>query len=671
MSAARGTRERTEARRGPRADRAMRTDRRISIETVYPELEDGRYPLKREVGDTLDVWADIVRDGHDVISAVVKYRRARDGEWRESAMRHFDNDRWTASFPLDENARYVYTLEAWTDSFGSWRRDLDKRVGAGQDVASELREGARLVRKAAARAPARSEARSNLLDAAARLERGGVQEEQVRLASSAALGDLMKKYAPRANVSRYDREVPVIVDRPAARYGTWYELFPRSQGRTPGRHGTFDDAIARLDDISAMGFDVIYLPPVHPIGRTNRKGRDNSLVAEPSDPGSPWAIGNEDGGHTAIEPALGTLADFRRFVAEARARGIEIALDYAVQCSPDHPWVREHPEWFHHRPDGTIKYAENPPKKYQDIYPINFDTPAWKSLWHALLGVFDFWIEHGVTIFRVDNPHTKPLPFWRWVIGAVQDKHPDVLFLAEAFTRPKLMRALAKVGFTQSYTYFTWRTTKAELTEYFTELTQTEVREYMRGNLFTNTPDILPPHLQEGGRPAFKIRVALAATLSSVYGIYSGYELCENSARPDVEEYANNEKYEIRVRDWDAPGNIKDHITRLNAIRRAHPALQLYKNLTFYQADDDAVLFYGKMTPDRRDAVFVAINLDPKGAREAALHVPLDALGIGPDQRYEVRDLLREETRSGRGPVHRVRLDPQDEPAFLFEVRPT
>ena len=550
------------------------------------------------------------------------------------------------------------------------RHDLGKRVEAGQDVAGELREGARLVRKAAARARGRSAERGSLLDAAAGLEGGGPQEERARLATSSALAELMRRLSPRAPVSRYDRELTVVVDRPAARHTTWYELFPRSQGRTPGRHGTFDDCIARLDDIRAMGFDVVYLPPIHPIGRTNRKGRDNRLAADPGDPGSPWVIGNEHGGHTAIEPALGTLEDFHRFVAAARERGIEIALDYAIQCSPDHPWVREHPEWFHHRPDGTIKYAENPPKKYQDIYPINFDTPAWTSLWHELRRVLEFWIEQGVTIFRVDNPHTKPLPFWQWVIGEVQQKRPDVLFLAEAFTRSKLMRALAKVGFTESYTYFTWRTTKAELTEYLTELTQTEVREYMRGNLFTNTPDILPPHLQEGGRAAFKSRVALAATLSSVYGIYSGYELCENVARPGVEEYANNEKYEIRVRDWDAPGHIKDYIARLNAIRRAHPALQGYKNLGFHQTDDDAVLFYDKMTPDGRDTVLVAVNLDPKGPRETTLHLPLDALGIGADQPYHVRDLLREETRPGRGPVHRVRLDPEDEPAFIFAVGP-
>jgi starch synthase (maltosyl-transferring) len=643
---------------------------RLLIEAVYPELEDGRYPVKREVGDVVEVWADILRDGHDLIAAVVKYRRAQDRGWREAPMRHFDNDRWTGSFALEENARYVYTIEAWTDTFGSWRHDLEKRVAAGQDIASELLEGARLVRRAAARAPVGSVERRRLLDAAVELERGVAPEAQARLATGDALAALMRRFARRATVSRYRRPLAVVADRPAARYSTWYELFPRSQGTTPGVHGTFDDCIARLDDIAAMGFDVLYLPPIHPIGRSHRKGRDNSLVAGPDDPGSPWAIGNEEGGHTAIEPRLGTLADFRRFVAAARERGMEVALDYAIQSSPDHPWVRTHPEWFHHRPDGSIKYAENPPKKYQDIYPLNFDSPAWRTLWQELRGVLEFWIEQGVTIFRVDNPHTKPLPFWEWVIGAVQQTRPDVLFLAEAFTRPKLMRALAKGGFTQSYTYFTWRTTKAELTEYLTELTQTEVREYMRGNLFTNTPDILPPHLQEGGRPAFKIRVALAATLSSVYGIYSGYELCEHVARPGAEEYANNEKYEIRVRDWNAPGNIKDYIARLNALRRTHPALQLSKNLVFHHADDDGVLFYGKSTPDGRDAVLVAVNLDPKGPREAALHLPLTALGIGPDEPYEMRDLLREQTRPGRGPVQQVRLDPEDEPAFIFQVRP-
>jgi starch synthase (maltosyl-transferring) len=421
--------------------------------------------------------------------------------------------------------------------------------------------------------------------------------------------------------------------------------------------------------VRAMGFDVVYLPPIHPIGHTKRKGRSNALVPAPGDPGSPWAIGSEQGGHTAIEPALGTLADFRRFVGAARARGMEVALDYALQCSPDHPWVREHPEWFYRRPDGTLRYAENPPKKYEDIVPLNFDTPDREGLWQALADVLRFWTAQGVRTFRVDNPHTKPLPFWRWLIETIQAEHPDVVFLSEAFTRPKLLRALAKLGFTQSYTYFTWRTTKSELTEYFTELCRTEVREYLRANLFANTPDILTDYLQEGGRPAFKIRVTLAATLSSLYGIYSGFELGENRAVPGTEEYQDSEKYEVRVRDWDAPGNIKPYIAKLNALRRAHPALQRYTNLEFYDTDDDAVLFYGKMDAAREDAVLVAVNLDFRAPRECALRLPLDALGIGRDEPYRVVDFMGDTERAGLGPDHRVRLDPADEPALVFTIR--
>jgi starch synthase (maltosyl-transferring) len=638
---------------------------RILIEAVYPKLDDGRYPIKREVGDTLEVWADIIRDGHDVLAAAIKYRPRGEAEWREAPMRHFDNDRWTGAFPLEANTRYTYTIEAWTDAFASWQRDLDKRVTAGQDVASELEEGAALVRRAAARAGGAD--RADLEAAAARLAGGEAAEARARAAGDAGLARVMARWAERADLSRYDRELEVVVDRPAARFAAWYEMFPRSQGRVPGRSGTFEDCIARLDDIQAMGFDVVYLPPIHPIGRTHRKGRNNALVAAPDDPGSPWAIGNEQGGHKAVEPSLGTLADFGRFVEAARARGMEVALDYAIQCSPDHPYVREHPEWFYQRPDGSIKYAENPPKKYEDIYPLNFATADWEALWRELLSIVEFWIAQGVRTFRVDNPHTKPLPFWRWLIEEIEAAHPDVIFLAEAFTRPKMMRALAKLGFTQSYTYFTWRTTKPELTDYLTELTQTDVREYMRGHLFTNTPDILMPFLQEGGRPAFKIRVALAATLSSLYGIYSGFELCEGVARPGVEEYIDNEKYEIKVRDWDAPGNIKAYIGRLNAIRRAHRALQQYENLAFYPADDPAVLFYGKMTKEGDDAVLVAVSLEPGAARESALHLPLDALGIGPDQPYRAWDLLGDRALPWQGPVPRVRLTPE-EPAIIFTL---
>jgi starch synthase (maltosyl-transferring) len=640
---------------------------RILIEAVAPELDDGRYPVKRVVGDTIVVEADIVRDGHDVLAAALRYRKKGDAGWREAPMRHVDNDRWAGAFRVTENTRWVYTIEAWTDVFASWARDLAKRVAAGQEVAGELAEGARLVR-GVARCAAGAD-RAALEAAAARLEGPAPIAERATEASGAELAELMARWAERADLTRYDRELEVVVDRPAACFAAWYEMFPRSQGRIPGRSGTFADCIARLPDIEAMGFDVIYLPPIHPIGRTERKGRDNALVAGPDDPGSPWAIGNEQGGHTAVEPSLGTLADFRRFVEAAAARGIEIALDYAIQCSPDHPWVRDHPEWFYRRSDGSIRYAENPPKKYEDIYPVNFATPDREGLWQELKGVLEFWIEQGVRTFRVDNPHTKPLPFWRWLIEEIQAERPEVIFLAEAFTRPKVMRALAKLGFTQSYTYFTWRATKAELTEYLTELTRTPVREYLRANFFTNTPDILMPYLVEGGRPAFKIRVTLAATLSSVYGIYSGFELGENAARPGVEEYADNEKYEIKVRDWEAPGNIKGYIARLNAIRRAHPALQQYANLDFYPADDDGVLFYGKMTEERDDVVFVAVTLDPARRRQAVLHLPLAALGIEADQPYRLRNLLTDEEHVWRGARQPIWLDPHAEPAFIFSIR--
>ncbi len=640
---------------------------RILIEGVYPELDDGRYPVKREVGDTLAVWADILKEGHDLLAAVVKYRRKAEGAWQEVPMRHFDNDRWTGAFRLTENARYVYTIEAWTDTFASWVQDLRKRVEAGQDVGSELLEGAALVRRAAARAAGPD--RRALEAAAARLAGAEPQEEPVRLALGEPLAGLVTRWAERADLTRYDRELEVVADREAARFAAWYEMFPRSQGRVPGRGSTFDDCIARLDDIRAMGFDVVYLPPIHPIGRTKRKGRNNALAAGPDAPGSPWAIGNEAGGHKAVDPDLGGLPAFRRFVEAARARGLEVALDCALQCSPDHPWVREHPEWFYHRPDGSIRYAENPPKKYEDIYPLNFGTEDWEGLWREMLSVVEFWVGQGVRMFRVDNPHTKPLAFWRWLIDSVQAERPDVVFLSEAFTRPKMMRALAKVGFTQSYTYFTWRTTKVELAEYLTELTRSDAREYMRGHLFTNTPDILSPFLQQGGRPAFKIRVTLAATLSSLYGIYSGFELCENAAVPGTEEYLNSEKYEIKVRDWDAPGNIKAYIARLNAIRRAHPALRQYTNLDFHEADDDAVLFYGKMNSSRDDVVLVAVTLDPATPRECRLRIPLERIGIGLEEPYRIVDLVRDVAQEWRGLHYRLRLDPQDEPAFIFSIR--
>ncbi len=642
--------------------------RPIVIEHVRPAVDDGRYPVKREVGDPLEVRADIFKEGHDLLAAVIRYRARDETDWREAPLRLVDNDAWAGSFTLETNTRYFYTIEAWTDVFGSWVEEMTRRTAAGQtDLSSELLEGARLARAARARADSGPDAA--LLDRVLeQVDRSRSQSVRVALLLEPGLREAMARAQERRDLTRFDRELEVVVDRVPARFGAWYELFPRSQGRAAGRHGTFDDAIERLPDVQRMGFDVVYLAPIHPIGRTARKGPNNALTAGPADPGSPWAIGAAEGGHTAIHPELGTLEDFRRLVKAAQGLGLEIALDFAIQCSPDHPWVREHPEWFYQRPDGSIKYAENPPKKYQDIYPINFNSAAWRGLWDELLRVILFWVEQGVRIFRVDNPHTKPLDFWRWLLREVQDRNPDVIFLSEAFTRPKVMKALAKAGFTQSYTYFTWRNFKEELTDYFRELTQSEMAEYFRGNLFVNTPDILPEVLQRGGPPAFRMRAALGATLSSLWGVYSGFELCEATPVAGTEEYLNSEKYEIRVRDWDSPGHLKDYLARLNAIRRENRALHGYRNLRFYAGDDPHVLFYGKMTRERDNVILVAVNLDPFAVHQAELEVPLDEIGIAQDETYELHELLTDQRRLVRGSRHAVTLDPATEPAHIYRV---
>ncbi len=644
-----------------------KTRRPIVIERVTPVVDNGRHPVKRVVGEPLVVSADIFKEGHDLLAAVVRHRARGETDWRVTPLLRRDGDRWAAELILEENTRYTFTLEAWTDRFGSWVREIERRLAGGQtDLGSELLEGRSLVEEAAAAASGVDAER--LRRALGVLDAAPDQEARLRVILDAGLRSEVARAAPRPDLTRHDREYEVVVDRPSACFAAWYECFPRSQGRVPTRHGTFEDVIARLPDIQAMGFDVLYLPPIHPIGRAHRKGRNNALVAAPDDPGSPWAIGGPAGGHDAVEPALGTLDEFRRLVKATRDHGMEVALDLAIQCSPDHPWVREHPEWFHHRPDGTIKYAENPPKKYQDIYPLNFGSPAWESLWEAWLRVVLFWVEQGVRTFRVDNPHTKPLDFWRWLIREVQDQHPDVIFLSEAFTRPAVMRALAKVGFTQSYTYFTWRNFKEELTEYLTELTQSDMVEYFRGNFFVNTPDILPEVLQRGGPPAFRLRAALGALLSSLWGVYSGFELCENAALPGTEEYLDSEKYEIRVRDWDAPGHIKDFIARLNRIRRENPALHEYRNLRFYGAESDHILFFGKATAKGDSVVLAAVNLDPFQAHEARLALPLAALGVAPDEAYELTELLSGTRRLCRGPHQTVTLDPLLGPAIIWRL---
>jgi starch synthase (maltosyl-transferring) len=642
----------------------------IVIEDVYPELDDGRFPVKREVGDLMEVWATIFKEGHDKIAAVVQYRRRGEDSWREVPMT-LENpglDRWRGSFRLDENARYEYTIAAWHDGFESRRDEIDKKRGAGQDVSLELIEGRDIVAGALGRAspPDAERLRKILAD----FDAAADAEDRAAYLLSSMVRAIMARSPDRGTAARYDRTLEVTVDRVRARFAAWYEMFPRSQGTTPGKGATFKDCERRLAELRDMGFDVVYFVPIHPIGRIHRKGKNNAVVAEPGEPGSPYAIGAAEGGHTAVHPDLGTLDDFRRLVAAAHEHGMDVALDFAIQCSPDHPWIEEHPEWFKFRPDGTIKYAENPPKKYQDIVNVDFHGRQREALWRELRDVVLFWAEQGVKTFRVDNPHTKPVPFWEWLIGEVNDRHPDAIFLSEAFTRPPMLKMLAKVGFSQSYTYFTWRNFKQELIDYLTELTQTEVKEYLRPNFFTNTPDINPPYLQTGGRPAHQVRLVLAATLSSVYGIYNGFELCEATPIPGKEEYLNSEKYEYKVWDWDRPGNIKDTIAAVNRIRRENPALQELDNLRFYPAHDDNILFYGKMTPDRSNMVFVAVNLDPFEPHAADVEFPLSDMGIPEPETYEVEELLSGAKHLWRGGRQHVRLDPAENPAAILRIVP-
>lgn len=638
----------------------------IVIEAVEPQVDGGRYAVKREIGDTLVVTADIFKEGHDHIAAVTLFRPNCDGDWRETEMRYVDNDMWEGAFPLEHLGRYEYAIEAFPDAFATWSDELAKKAGAGFDVASELSEGKRLLQIVQKRATGDDE--RILQDAIARITDAAGQSTAVEIALSDEVAAAVNRHRPRDGSQRVG-PFEVVVDPVVARYAAWYELFPRSAGTVPGQSATFNDVIVQLPRIAAMGFDVLYFTPIHPIGTTKRKGRNNTLRAAPGDPGVPYAIGGPEGGHDALEPLLGTFEDFAALVRAAEAHSLTLALDIAIQASPDHPWVIEHPEWFYHRPDGTIKYAENPPKKYEDIYPINFQNAEWQALWHELKRIILFWIDHGVSIFRVDNPHTKPTIFWEWLIGEVKAAHPEAIFLSEAFTRPKVMKALAKAGFTQSYTYFTWRNFKRELTEYLTELTQTEMKEYFRGNLFVNTHDILPYILQEGGRPAFQARLVLAATLSSLYGIYSGYELCENVPVPGKEEYLWSEKYEFKVRDWNAPGNIIDYITRINQIRRDHPALHEYDNLRFFPADDDNILCYGKATADGADIVLAVVNLDPFHPHETMVHLPLDSWKIGWEEQYRADELIGGETYIWTGGSQYVRLDPQLNPAAIYHIR--
>ena len=629
------------------------------IEDVYPLIDGGRFPVKRIVGERVEVWADAYRDGHDVVATALLWRREQDREWRREPMTRHNNDRWGGWFVPDAPGRYFYAVEAWTDEFATWRHGFELKQKAGADLTLDAIEGAGMLTKAQAGSPAASAVILRQCE-------NFLQSGETAPLLTDELKDAMAESQLRLDLTRSPL-FPLVVDRPRARFGAWYEMVPRSQGTIPGQHGTFKDCIARLPDIAAMGFDVVYLTPIHPIGRTNRKGRNNAVTAAEGDPGSPYAIGSAEGGHDAVHPQLGTLEDFRGFVAACKRLDIEVALDFAVQCAPDHPWLKQNPQWFRRRPDGSMRYAENPPKKYEDIVNPDFSSEDAGALWNALRDVIEFWIGQGVNIFRVDNPHTKPFRFWEWLIHDIQSRHPQVIFLAEAFTRPKLMKGLAKLGFTQSYTYFTWRTQKWELEQYLNELTAYPERDFYRPNFFVNTPDILPWHLQSGETWMFKSRAALAATLSSSWGIYNGFELLEHEPIPGREEYLDSEKYEIKVRDWDRPGNIKPYIRDLNRARRENTALQQTGNLRFIGVEDGNVIACVKESVNQTNSVVAAIALS-RDVHEFWLPLGDVQVGMADDRRHvaALENLLTGE----RYPVEwggiRLRIDPVRDPALLF-----
>ncbi len=638
--------------------------RRVMIEDVRPHVDCGRHPVKRALHDVVRVTASVFADGHDMVSARLLYRAEGDRAWKDVRMLHDGNDVWSASFQAESIGRYRYCVEGWVDDFASWRHDYVIRMAAGQDLGLALRSGGLLVKAAVSRARKAD---------AARLRQYALQlRDQVELDISAMeeVGRLMDRYPDLRFATRSERELEIVVDRERAVFSSWYEMFPRSCAPVEGMHGTFRDCEALLPQIAAMGFDVLYLPPIHPIGASFRKGRNNFIEAASGDVGSPWAIGSSDGGHKSIHPQLGTLKDFQRLLAKAEDAGLEVALDIALQCSPDHPYVSEHAEWFRKRPDGSIQYAENPPKKYQDIYPLDFTTAAWRGLWDEVLSVFVYWIKQGVRIFRVDNPHTKAFPFWEWVIEEIKSKHPDVLFLAEAFTRPHVMYSLAKSGFSQSYTYFTWRNTKEELTEYLKELTQTEVNEFFRPNFWPNTPDILPGILQEGGSPAFVLRLILAATLSANYGIYGPvYELAVNvPQKPGGEEYLNSEKYELKHWHRDAPSSLAPLVTRLNQIRRGNKALQRNMGLHFHGINNDALICYSKASPDGSNVVLVVVNLSTVNTESGWTELDMEDLGLAAGERFRVIDMLDGNEYAWAGQWNYVQLTPEVRPAHIFLI---
>jgi starch synthase (maltosyl-transferring) len=640
---------------------------RVIIENITPRVDEGAFPIKRIIGDTVIVEGDVFTDGHDAIACALLYKKEGDSTWTEVPMEPLVNDRWQGSFKVQELGRYLYTVSAWVDRFKTWSQALAKRVEAQQDVTIDLIVGAELIAAAGKHAPPKEAGWHEIYAESVRA--GG--PDGIARAASAELADLMRRNAERLFSSTYEQEFGVQVERVRARFGAWYELFPRSTSPVPGRHGTFKDLEARLPYVAAMNFDVLYLPPIHPIGRSFRKGRNNTMTTGPDDPGSPWAIGSAEGGHKAVHPELGTLADFRHLVDAAARHGLELALDIAFQCAPDHPYVSEHPEWFRKRPDGTIQYAENPPKKYQDIYPFDFETENWRELWEELKSVVQFWVDQGVRIFRVDNPHTKSFSFWQWMIGEIKRDYPETIFLAEAFTRPKVMHRLAKAGFTQSYNYFPWRNTKWELTQYLTELTQSEVKEFFGPNLWPNTPDILPEYLQYGGRPAHMARFILAATLGPSYGIYGPvFELCENlPLAPGKEEYLDSEKYEIKTWDIDRPDSLRSLISQVNQIRRDNPALWANNNLRFHDVNNEQIIAYSKSSEDGTNDVLIVVNLDPHYKQSGFITLSLKELGLDPRQPYQAHDLLTDARYLWHGERNYVELDPQTVPAHIFVLR--
>ncbi|MFM9840808.1 MAG: alpha-1,4-glucan--maltose-1-phosphate maltosyltransferase [Cyclobacteriaceae bacterium] len=641
----------------------MQGKSRVIIENVQPVVDGGLYPAKRTIGETVQVSASIFGDGHDHIRASVLYKKVEVTKWNSIELQPTYNDEWQAAFKVEEQGKYVFTIHAWIDHFDTWYDGFKKKAAAKVDVKVELMEGAVFLKTLT------ENGKPNLLNLATKLENTSKHQEAIELVLSDGFAQIVKDYPLKENETKLDEEIEIVVEHAKANFSAWYEFFPRSSSLEKGKHGTFQDCAKLLPRVAAMGFDVLYFPPIHPIGKLNRKGKNNNVKDKAGEPGSPWAIGSDEGGHKSILPELGTLDDFKKLVKDAKSLGIDIAMDIAFQCAPDHPYVTEHPDWFKQRPDGSIQYAENPPKKYQDIYPFNFETDDWKNLWEELKSVFFFWIEQGVTIFRIDNPHTKPIPFWQWVIAEVQKVHPDIIFLAEAFTRPKIMSSLGKVGFTQSYTYFTWRVTKQEIIDYMNDLVFGPSRNYFRPNFWPNTPDILPFHLQNRGEDSFIFRYALAATLSSNYGVYGpSYEFYENTALEGKEEYFNSEKYEVRHYDWKKTNRMTDIMSLLNKLRKENAALQSTWNIQFCSIENNQLIAYLKATDDLSNVILTIVNLDPNGKQSGYVQLPKAKLGLGDKINLKLHDLMTDEHYTWTQEWNFVELSPGKMPFHLFKL---